>query len=84
MWLAAGGIAVKLIELAVNAVERSETKQKGDGKTTQALNLISDIIGSGAMCGDVKLPAGPGVEDAYKDYIKAYVRLQNVIAASKT
>ena len=85
MWLAIGGIAVRLIEVAVQAVERSETAQKGEGKTTQALNLINDLMGSGAVCGDVaaNLPKTQDAEDAYNDYIKAYVRLQNVIAAGK-
>ena len=82
MWLAAGGVAIKLIELAVNAVERSRSAEKGAGKSEVALSIVNDILGSGTICGDAAkaLPNTPEVQEAYKAYMTAYVTLQNVIA----
>jgi hypothetical protein len=82
MWLAAGGVAIKLIELAVNAVERSRTSEKGQGKTELALGIVNDVLSSGVACGDSakSLPNTPEVQDAYRAYMAAYVTLQNTIA----
>lgn len=83
-WIAAAGGIIKLIEMGINLVESSKTTVKGEDKADLALQFASALASQGCQGGgrqgDPFQVMSNDLQDAVKQYQKAYVQLQNVLA----
>lgn len=82
MWVALGGIAVRLIGTAIGMTESSGTSFKGADKLKLALGMVNKLA---TDCQTLTLQQmvvmqSPQVQAALANYTKARVDLENTIA----
>ena len=82
MWVALGGIAVRLIGTAIGMTESSGTSFKGADKLKLALGMVGKLSTDcqSLSSEQQRVMASPQVQAAMANYTKARVDLENIIA----
>lgn len=82
MWVALGGIAVRLIGTAIGMTESSGTSFKGADKLKLALGMVNQLSTDCQKLSPKELVVmqNPQVQAALANYTKARVDLENTIA----
>lgn len=82
-WIGLGAKVITLIPMVVNAVEALKRGFSGKDKEDAAVEFAGTLVEASELVADKDLLNDPAVADAVRGAIRAYVNVQNVIAAVK-